>query len=427
MRCLLESRWCHRHIATSRWITLAGGLVSAAAAVGAPPTYYATVLPQVDIGAEAPITTGFALNNATQVVGSYGFPEQGFLWSQAGGVVLFSDLFGWESSYGLDINDSGAIVGFFRNGAAAASPFVATLDGNFTLLPKLVEGDDITAAATGISSNGLIAGYCATEPDTIFGAPTRAAFWREGVLTDIGTLGGDVASAAAVNSDGVVTGYSNEPGIQAVRAFRWTEKGGIQALPRLQDGFVTMAYDVNEDGVIAGGAEGIFEDGYGRAAAYWDATGEIHTLPLYYPAVPGIPQVADAVAINNLGQMVGSEMELDPFQLHAMLWQDGQGYPLKDYVIDLPDGLQMSNAYDINDRGEILAWAFDQNAVQFVAILLTPRCEADLNGDGILDLFDFLEYVNAFNAGHDAAECDGEGGLTLFDFLCYVNAFNAGC
>jgi hypothetical protein len=54
-------------------------------------------------------------------------------------------------------------------------------------------------------------------------------------------------------------------------------------------------------------------------------------------------------------------------------------------------------------------------------------CYPDFTDDGSLDLFDFLAYVNAFNAGLDSAECDGDIGLTLFDFLCYVNAFNAGC
>lgn len=54
-------------------------------------------------------------------------------------------------------------------------------------------------------------------------------------------------------------------------------------------------------------------------------------------------------------------------------------------------------------------------------------CYPDFDGDGELTLFDFLGYVNAFNAGAGAAECDGDNELTLFDFLCYVNAFNAGC
>jgi hypothetical protein len=55
------------------------------------------------------------------------------------------------------------------------------------------------------------------------------------------------------------------------------------------------------------------------------------------------------------------------------------------------------------------------------------QCYPDFTGDGTLDLFDFLAYVNAFNAGDPGAECNGDGSLDLFDFLCFVNAFNAGC
>jgi hypothetical protein len=54
-------------------------------------------------------------------------------------------------------------------------------------------------------------------------------------------------------------------------------------------------------------------------------------------------------------------------------------------------------------------------------------CYPDFTGDGALDLFDFLEYANAFNAGDEAADCTNDNTLDLFDFLCFVNAFDAGC
>jgi hypothetical protein len=60
-------------------------------------------------------------------------------------------------------------------------------------------------------------------------------------------------------------------------------------------------------------------------------------------------------------------------------------------------------------------------------IRFTADCYPDFTGDGTLDLFDFLGYVNAFNDGDNGADCTGEGVLDLFDFLCFVNAFNEGC
>jgi hypothetical protein len=63
----------------------------------------------------------------------------------------------------------------------------------------------------------------------------------------------------------------------------------------------------------------------------------------------------------------------------------------------------------------------------FVAEVIDEECYPDFTGEGDLDLFDFLEYVNAFNAGEDRADCTGEGDLDFFDFLCFTNAFNEGC
>jgi len=65
--------------------------------------------------------------------------------------------------------------------------------------------------------------------------------------------------------------------------------------------------------------------------------------------------------------------------------------------------------------------------VDNMSITRASGCYADFTGDGALDLFDFLAFVNAFNAADNAADCDGDGSFTLFDFLCFTNAFNGGC
>ena len=57
----------------------------------------------------------------------------------------------------------------------------------------------------------------------------------------------------------------------------------------------------------------------------------------------------------------------------------------------------------------------------------TASCYADFDGDGALNIFDFLAFQNAFASGDAAADCDGDGALTLFDFLCFQNAFAGGC
>ena len=57
----------------------------------------------------------------------------------------------------------------------------------------------------------------------------------------------------------------------------------------------------------------------------------------------------------------------------------------------------------------------------------SDRCRVDLDGDGELTFFDFLEFQNLFAAGDLRADFDGDGALTFFDFLAFQNEFAAGC
>jgi hypothetical protein len=54
-------------------------------------------------------------------------------------------------------------------------------------------------------------------------------------------------------------------------------------------------------------------------------------------------------------------------------------------------------------------------------------CPPDLDLDGTLTIFDFLAYLNLFDAGDMQADFDGDGELTIFDFLAFQTAFDAGC
>lgn len=72
----------------------------------------------------------------------------------------------------------------------------------------------------------------------------------------------------------------------------------------------------------------------------------------------------------------------------------------------------------------------DEIMEHYQALTGSVPCEPDLNGDGTLDLFDFLAFVNLFNSKDPRADCTPIGcepQLDLFDFLCFVNKFNAGC
>jgi hypothetical protein len=59
--------------------------------------------------------------------------------------------------------------------------------------------------------------------------------------------------------------------------------------------------------------------------------------------------------------------------------------------------------------------------------ILVDLCRADFSKDGLLDLFDFLAFLNAFLLGSPEADFTGDAVLDLFDFLAFQNEFLAGC
>lgn len=81
-------------------------------------------------------------------------------------------------------------------------------------------------------------------------------------------------------------------------------------------------------------------------------------------------------------------------------------------VAILAFGLNFS-VYDVNGDGWIDSedlWVYGQRA--------------DLNRDGVLDIFDFLQFQNLFISHQPEADFNLDGVFDIFDFLSFVNAFN---
>jgi len=56
-----------------------------------------------------------------------------------------------------------------------------------------------------------------------------------------------------------------------------------------------------------------------------------------------------------------------------------------------------------------------------------PDCPPDLTGDGVLDFFDVVAFLNAFASGDPAADLTGDGVLDFFDVATYLGLFDSGC
>lgn len=56
-----------------------------------------------------------------------------------------------------------------------------------------------------------------------------------------------------------------------------------------------------------------------------------------------------------------------------------------------------------------------------------PPCPADFNGDGVLNVFDFLVFQNFYTDQRRKADLNADGVLNVFDFLLFQNLFTEGC
>jgi len=54
-------------------------------------------------------------------------------------------------------------------------------------------------------------------------------------------------------------------------------------------------------------------------------------------------------------------------------------------------------------------------------------CEADMDGNGEVDVFDFLAFQSLFATGNGRADLDENGTLDIFDYLTFNNLFLDGC
>jgi hypothetical protein len=116
--------------------------------------------------------------------------------------------------------------------------------------------------------------------------------------------------------------------------------------------------------------------------------------------------------------------ESNPIALWSVTWSTDDLTPRT-----VPIATQTADFYVYYGPGGGWYNYYDANfsEAQGIITVLREVCFPDFTGDGLLDLFDFLAYVNTFNAGNPDADCTKDGPLDLFDFLCFVNAFNEGC
>jgi probable HAF family extracellular repeat protein len=236
-------------------------------------------------------------------------------------------------------------------------------------------GGVLGSSAHSINDQGRIAGVANLTGDT----EEHAALWQDGVVTDVGTLGGDNSNVdfPVKNNDGLVVGFAQTPETdplgenfciflctpsggpcngsnQSCRGFRW-RNGLMEPLGTL-GGNNSAATGANNRGLVVGVAENPTQDpncvspqvlDY-EAVVWWANT--IHELS----PVPG-DAIGAALAVSDNGQIVGgtgmcgSGPGIGPVLMHAVLWKNHTPTDLGNL-----GGALNNVAYAINDRGQVV-------------------------------------------------------------------------
>lgn len=270
---------------------------------------------------------------------------------------------GGSESAGTTVNNAGQAVGISDNGVPDPFSLLGLGVQIRTFLWEQGELRDIGTlggpdAAPGPGCNnqrpGVIVGtsYTSFTPSETTGIPTQDPFlWHNGKMWDLGNLGGTVSFGQCANNRGEVIGVSSLaehpgacPGGPGCHAFLWAH-GSMKDLGTLGGGS-SEAIWINDAGEIAGSADLPGNDLHD--AVRWK-DGQILDLGTVSGDV-----CSRGRAINARGQIVGGSSDCRNF-LHAFLWEEGGPMIDLNTVIPPGSGLQLTNALNINDRGEILA------------------------------------------------------------------------
>lgn len=248
-----------------------------------------------------------------------------------------------------------------------------TLQGQTTYEVSNLPSLGGSSAGLSINNRDWIAGSSNFAGDSVM----HATLWRDGVLTDLGTLGGVHSSVLwpVKSNNGRIAGVAEtgEPNPRGeiwscgyffptitrsiCRGFVW-ENDVMTPLSTL-GGYNSFAAGMNDRGQVVGWAENDVEDPLCVApqvfqfhAVVWDRNGDIQKLE----PLPG-DSSGSATAINARGQIVGisgiCDRAFGRFSArHAVLWDRGT-------VTDLGDlgGVAWNTPTAINDRGDIVGFA----------------------------------------------------------------------
>ena len=271
------------------------------------------------------------------------------LWRD-GKTVALATLPPFAKGYATGINNNGKVIGVSKDISYPGASAATLWSGKAMAAARLPHVPDATphpgshegrnTRALGINDKNVIVGSSELANSDI-----HAFIWADGVYKDLGTVAkGNYTFARAINKSGVIIGAGNVTDNGSNHALVW-RKGVASDLGLLPGGTFSQATAINEHNVIVGWAN--------------DKAAEVEAIVWRDGKLVSLGDLGEnpaaAWGLNNKGEIVGHSFitgkKYGP--AHAFLWRDGLMMDLN-YLVERQPGWLLQNAYDINDRGDIV-------------------------------------------------------------------------
>jgi probable HAF family extracellular repeat protein len=257
-----------------------------------------------------------------------------------------------SASWGNGINDAGQVTGNVLLGPGLTR-HLFVYDGTMHDLGAGSAG--FGAAGFGINNSGQITGSLRVDANG-----DQHAMIYDSTFHDLGTLGGTNSLGQSINASGQVTGYSDNSGNLAWNAFFYD--GTMHNIGTLGGAF-SIGNDINDGGKIVG---------------YSDVTGSNNLTVFHAFLYDGVLHdlgtlggtKSDALGINQKDQVVGFSYISGDSVTHAFLCTALSEMVDLNTLIDPAAGWVLTDAYAINDVGQIVGQGYAGGQTR--AFLLTP-------------------------------------------------------
>ncbi|MGE3798971.1 MAG: hypothetical protein AB7G88_14160, partial [Thermomicrobiales bacterium] len=258
------------------------------------------------------------------------------------------------------INEAGTAVGWSLGERGPAA--VQFGEDMLVTMP----GDSVESRARGVNVEGTVVGEAVIEE----GGPALPVYWTQSTVEVLPAAGdGSAGAVLDVNTIEQMVGWSETGGELAARHATLWEGGEAKDLGTL-GGNLSEARAINETGLIVGASltsadQNTYQEAGGRACSWQD--GQIADLGLGPDHAWGV-----ANDVNDVGMIVGvaGRDGEDPAGITsvAVLWSVGEVLDLNEIATG-GDGLVLVEAVAVNAFGQILCNAVDTDGQSRIVVL----------------------------------------------------------